>query len=64
MSHAPRVQADTTGEGRGMAVFFATREDAIAYIVSLAPHRTSLFDIAVVESGNPEASQSTHSTAS
>ena len=33
------------------AVSFATKEEAIAYIVSLAPRRTSLFDIAVVESG-------------
>jgi hypothetical protein len=45
-------------------VSFATKEEAIAYIVSLAPRGTSLFDIAVVESGNPAASQSTQSTAS
>jgi hypothetical protein len=63
MSH-PGVQADSTGERRGVAVSFATKEDAIAYIVSLAPHRTSLFDIPVIESGNPAASQSTLSTAS
>ena len=63
MSHAG-VQANLTGERRGTAVSFATKEEAIAYIVNLAPHGTSLFDIAVVESGNPAASQSTQSTAS
>ena len=50
MSHA-EVQADSTGERRGAAVSFATKEEAIAYIVSHAPRGTSLFDIAVVESG-------------
>jgi hypothetical protein len=63
MSHA-EVQADLTGERRGAAVSFATKEEAIAYIVSHAPHGTSLFDIPVVESGDPAASQSTQSTAS
>ena len=60
----PGVQADSTGERRGAAVSFSTKEEAIAYIASLAPRRTSLFDIAVVESGDPAASQSTQSTAS
>ena len=64
MSHAAGIQADLTGERRGAAVSFATKEDAIAYIVGLAPHGTSLFDIPVVESGDPAASQSTQSTAS
>jgi hypothetical protein len=64
MSRVPGVQADTTGERRGAAVSFATKEDAIAYIVGLAPHGTSLFDIPVVESVNPAASQSTQSKAS
>lgn len=50
MSHA-EVQADLTGERRGLAVSFATKEEAIAYIVSHAPRGTSLFDSAVVESG-------------
>jgi hypothetical protein len=50
MSHA-EVQADLTGERRGSAVSFATKEEAIAYIVSPAPRGTSLFDSAVVESG-------------
>jgi hypothetical protein len=50
MSHAG-VQADLTGERCGAAVSFATKEEAIAYIVSHAPRGTSLFDIAVVESG-------------
>ena len=50
MSHA-EVQADSTGERRGAAVSFASKEEAIAYIVSHAPRGTSLFDIAVVESG-------------
>ncbi len=58
MSHAG-VQADLTGERRGAAVSFATKEEAIAYIVSLASH-----DIRVVESGNPAASQSAQSAAS
>jgi hypothetical protein len=62
MSH-PRVQADSTGERRGAAVSFATKEDAIAYIVSLAPRGTSLFDNPVVESVNRAASQSAQSTA-
>ena len=56
MSHALGVQADSTGERRGVAVSFATKEEAIAYIVSLAPHGTSIFDIPVVESGDPAAS--------
>ena len=64
MSRVPGVQADTIGERRGAAVSFATKEEAIAYIVSLAPRGTSLFDIAMVESGDPAASQSTHSAAS
>ena len=50
MSHA-EVQADLTGERRGAAVSFATKEEAIGDIVSHAPRGTSLFDIAVVESG-------------
>jgi hypothetical protein len=45
MSYAPEVQADSTGESRGAAVSFATKQEAIAYIVSLAPRRTSLIDI-------------------
>ena len=64
MSHALGVQANSTGEWRGAAVAFATKEEAIAYIVSRAPPGTSLFDIPVVESGDPAASQSTNSTAS
>ena len=36
MSYAPEVQADSTGELRGAAVSFATKQEAIAYIVSLA----------------------------
>lgn len=56
MSHALGVQADSTGEGGGWAVSFATKEEAIAYIVSLAAHGTSIFDIPVVESGDPAAS--------
>jgi hypothetical protein len=64
MSHAAGIQADLTGERRGAAVSFATKEEAMAYIVSLAPRGASLFDIAVVERGDPAASQSTHSTAS
>ena len=39
MSHA-EVQADLTGERRGAAVSFATKEEAIAYIVSHAPRGT------------------------
>ena len=64
MSHAAGIQANSTGERRAAAVSFATKEEAIAYIVSLAPHGTSLFDIPGVESGDPAASQSTQSTAS
>jgi hypothetical protein len=45
MSYAPEVQADSTGESRGAAVSFVTKEEAIAYIVSLAPRRTTLLDI-------------------
>ena len=56
MSHALGVQANSTGEWRGAAVSFATQEEAIAYIVSLAPHGTSIFDISVVESGDWAAS--------
>ena len=56
MSHALGVQADSTGEWRGAAVSFATKEEAIAYIVSLAPGGTSIFDISVVESGDRAAS--------
>ena len=63
MSHAG-VRADLTGERWDAAVSFATKEEAIAYIVSLALRGTSLFDIAMVESGDPAASQSTHSAAS
>jgi hypothetical protein len=37
-------------------VSFATKEEAIAYIVSVAPRETSLFDIPVVESRDPAAS--------
>jgi hypothetical protein len=47
MNYAPEFQADSTGERPGAAVSFATKEDAIAYIVSLAPRGTSLFDIPV-----------------
>ncbi len=36
MSYAPEVQANSTGESRGAAVSFATKQEAIAYIVSLA----------------------------
>ena len=56
MSHALGVQADSTGEWRGAAVPFATQEEAIAYIVSLAPDGTSIFDISGVESGDRAAS--------
>ena len=52
MSHALGVQADSTGEWGGGAVSFATKDEAIAYIVSLGSH-----DEAVVESGDPAASQ-------
>jgi hypothetical protein len=45
-------------------VSFTTKEEAIAYIVSLAPCGTNLFDIPVIESRDPAASQSTQSTAS
>jgi hypothetical protein len=64
MNYAPEFQADSTGERPGAAVSFATKEDAIAYIVSLAPRGTSLFDIPVIESVHPAASQSTQSAAS
>ena len=56
MSHALGVQADSTGEWGGGTVSFATKEEAIAYIVSLAPRGTSIFDIPVAESGDPAAS--------
>ena len=56
MSHAPGVQANSTGEWGGGAVSFATKEEAIAYIVSLAPRGTSIFDVPVVEGGDPAAS--------
>ena len=56
MSHALGVQADSTGEWGGGAVSFATKEEAIACILSLAPRKTSIFDIPVVESGDPAAS--------
>ena len=56
MSHALGVQANSTGEWGGGAVSFATKEEAIAYIVSLAPRETSIFGIPVVESGDPAAS--------
>ena len=56
MSHAFGVQADSTSEWGGGAVSFATKEEAIAYIVSLAPRGTSIFDVLVVESGDPAAS--------
>ena len=61
MSHA-EVQADLTGERRGAAVSFATKEEAIAYIVSHTPRGTSLFDIAVVvnRSGDSRAGGSGH----
>ena len=45
MSYAPGVQAELTGELRGAAVSFATKQEAITYIVSLAPRRASLLDI-------------------
>jgi hypothetical protein len=44
MSCAPEIQADSTNELRGAALSFATKQEAIAYIVSLAPRRTSLLD--------------------
>ena len=56
MSHALGVQAVSTGERGGWAVSFATKEEAIAYIVSLTPRGTSIFDIPVVESGDAAAS--------
>ena len=56
MSHALGVQANSTGDGGGWAVSFATKGEAIAYIVSLAPRGTSRFDVPVVESGDPAAS--------
>ncbi len=52
MSYACGVQADSTSERRGAAMSFATQDEAIAYIVSLGSH-----DEAVVESGDPAASQ-------
>jgi hypothetical protein len=64
MSHDCGVQTDSNGERRGAAMSFATKEEAMAYIVRLAPHGTSLFDIPMVESDDPAASQSTQSTAS
>ena len=51
MSHAAGIQADSTRERRAAAESFATKEEALAYIVSHAPRGTSLFDITVVESG-------------
>jgi hypothetical protein len=45
MSHAPEVQPDSTGKSRRAAVSFATKQEAIAYFVSLALRRTSLLDI-------------------
>jgi DNA integrity scanning protein DisA with diadenylate cyclase activity len=54
-----RVEADLTGERHSAAMSFATKDEAIAYIVSLASH-----DIRVVESGDPTASQSAQSAAS
>ena len=56
MSYALEVQAHSTGEWGGGAVSFATKEEAIAYIVSLAPRGTDIFDIPVVASGDPAAS--------
>jgi hypothetical protein len=56
MSHALGVQADSTGDWDGEAVSFVTKEEAIAYLVSLAPRGTSIFDIPVVESGDPATS--------
>jgi hypothetical protein len=56
MSHA--LQADPTEKRRGAAVSFATKDEAMAYIVSLGSH-----DIPVLESHDPAASQSTQSTA-
>jgi hypothetical protein len=53
MGHALGVQADSTGQRRGAAVSFVTKEEAIAYIVSLAPR--GIFDVPVVESGDPAA---------
>ena len=64
MSHAAGIQADSTRERRAAAESFATKEEAMAYIVSLAPHGTSLFDVPGGESGAPAASQSTQSTGS
>ena len=58
MSHACGVQTNSTGEWRGVAMSFATKDEAIAYIVRLASHH-----IPVVESGDPAASQATRSTA-
>lgn len=64
MNHDPGVQADSTGERRGAAVSFATKEEAIAYIVSFALNITSRVDVPGGESGDPAASQSTRSTTS
>jgi hypothetical protein len=64
MNYAPEFQSDSTGEWRGAAVSFATQEEAMAYIVSLPPLGTSLFDIPVIESGGSATSQSTQSTPS
>jgi hypothetical protein len=64
MSHAAGIQADSTGERRGAAVSFASKEEAMAYIVNFARHGTRLSDIPGVESGGPATSQSTQSTAS
>jgi hypothetical protein len=64
MNYAPEFQSDSTGEWRGAAVSFATKEEAIAYIVSRDSRGTSLFDTPVVESVHPAASQSTQSKAS
>jgi hypothetical protein len=53
MSYTLEVQVDSTSEWCGTAVSFATKEEAIGYIVSRAPRGTSLLDIRVVESGDP-----------
>jgi hypothetical protein len=64
MNYAPEFQSESTGEWRGAAVSFATKEEAIAYIVSRDSPGTSLFDIPLVECVNPAASRSTQSKAS
>ena len=51
MSHAAGSKPTRPANGAAAAESFATKEEAIAYIVSHAPRGTSLFDIAVVESG-------------